>query len=129
MQAIYLLPFYIKWHYSEAFRDLWRNWKSFLIFILHFFSLKLLMRTWVSPFGRLNEGYRKTFSLEDFLETLVVNTMMRLVGFFMRTFVIISGLIVFALVFFFGIVAIILWVLAPLIVISLFIQGLSFLFA
>lgn len=129
MQAIYLLPFYIKWHYTEAFRDLWRNWKSFLVFILHLFSIKLLMKTWISPFGRLDEGYKKTFNLEDFLETLVVNTMMRLVGFILRTFVIISGIIVFAFAFAFGISALILWALAPLVVVSLFIQGLSLLFA
>lgn len=127
MQTIYLLPFYLKWHYSEAFRDLFHNWKSFLVFVSHLFSMKLLFKTWLSPLGRLNEGYKKTFSMEDFLETFVVNTMMRLIGFILRTFVIVTGIIVFTLVFLLGPLAFVFWALAPLIVISLFIQGLSLL--
>lgn len=128
MYTIYLLPLYIKWHYSEAFRDLFHNWKHFLVFVSHLFSLKLLVKTWFSPFGRLNEDYKKTFSLEDFMETLVVNVVMRLVGAVMRTFVIISGLVTLTAVFALGLLSFVLWALAPLVVVSLFIQGLSLLF-
>ncbi len=127
MQTIYLPFLYIRWHYSEAFADLYRNWQNSLIFILHIFSLKLLFKTWFSPLGRLNEDYKKSFDLEAFLETLVVNTMMRLVGFVMRTFVIISGLLALVVVFLLGLSAFILWTLAPLIIVSLFIQGISLL--
>ncbi len=129
MQTIYLPLFYLKWHYSEAFGDLYRNWKSFLAFALHLFSMKLLFRTWLSPLGRLNEGYKKSFDLEDFMETFVVNTMMRLVGFLLRTFVIVTGVLVFVLVFFLGLASFVLWAVAPLVITSLFIQGLLLLLA
>ncbi|MGB3921887.1 MAG: hypothetical protein WBL19_01210 [Minisyncoccia bacterium] len=129
MQAIYLPLFYLKWHYSEAFGDLYRNWKSFLAFTLHLFSMKLLFRTWLSPLGRLNEGYKKSFDLEDFMETFVVNTMMRLIGFLLRTFVIVTGVLVFVVAFFLGLASFALWAVAPLVIASLFIQGLLLLLA
>lgn len=124
MYSLYLIPFYAKWHYSEGFRDLYRNWRSFVLFVIHFFSLRLLFRTWLSPFGRLNEEYKKGFDLEELLETLIVNTMMRLVGFVLRTFVIVSGLVSLLLVFLLGPVLFLLWIFTPLIILILLGEGL-----
>ncbi len=124
MYSLYLIPFYAKWHYTEGLRDLYRNWKSFVLFVIHFFSLRLLFLTWLSPFGRLNEEYKKGFDLEGFLETLIVNTMMRLVGFVLRTFVIVSGLVSLVAVVLLGPVLFILWVFTPFIVLILLVESL-----
>ena len=124
MYSLYLIPFYAKWHYTEGFRDLYRNWRSFVLFVIHFFSLRLLFLTWLSPFGRLNEEYKKGFDLEGFLETLIVNTMMRLVGFVLRTFVIVSGLVSLVAVVLLGPVLFILWVFTPFIVLILLVESL-----
>jgi len=124
MYSLYLIPFYAKWHYTEGFRDLYRNWRSFVLFVIHFFSLRLLFLTWLSPFGRLNEEYKKGFDLEGFLETLIVNTMMRLVGFVLRTFVIVSGLVSLVAVVLLGPVLFILWVFTPFIVLILLAESL-----
>lgn len=128
MYSLYLIPFYGKWHYTQAFRDLYRNWKNFIIFVLYFFSLRLLLRTWLSPFGRLNEEYKKGFELEDFLETLVVNILMRVVGFVLRTFVILTGIFALILVILLGPVVFVLWALAPFIVFVSLAEGLINLF-
>lgn len=123
MHLIYLIPYYTKWHYTEGFKDLFRNWKNFISFTLYFFSLGLLFKTWFAPFGRLNEEYQREFDAEVFFETLVANTMMRLVGFTLRTIVIVIGLLVLLLVIVFGPVVLALWTLAPFIVLSLFAFG------
>jgi hypothetical protein len=123
MYLLYLVPFYLKWHYTEGFRDLSCNWKSFISFTLHFFSIGLLFRTWLAPFGRLNEEYQKGFDAEAFFETLVVNTLMRIVGFVLRTCVIFIGLLVLFLVIIFGPIVFVLWVLAPFIIMTLFTFG------
>ncbi len=123
MSFLYLIPFYAKWHYIEGFRDLSHNWKSFIFFILHFFSLGLLVRTWFAPFRRLNEAYKREFDAEVFFETLVANTLMRMVGFVLRTVVILIGLFVLLLTVVFGPVAFVLWALAPLVVLFLFTIG------
>ncbi|MDO8471167.1 MAG: hypothetical protein Q7S49_00965 [bacterium] len=123
MPSIYLIPFYTKWHYTEGFRDLYHNWKNLIFFVLHFFSLEFLFRTWFAPFGRLNEEYRKGLDLEAFLETLVANTLMRMVGFVLKSIVIIIGLFVLLLTTIFGPVALILWAFAPFIILFLFTGG------
>jgi len=125
MHLLYLIPFYAKWHYTEGFKDLFRNWKNLIVFILHFFSLGLLVRTWLAPFGRLDEEYQKRFEAEAFFETLVANTLMRGVGFVLRTLVIVVGLLALLLVMALGPVALVLWALAPFIVLSLFIFGVT----
>lgn len=129
MHLLYLVPFYVKWHYTEGFRDLSRNWKSFLSFTLHFFSIGLLFRTWFAPFERLDEDYKKEFNTEVFLETLVVNTLMRVVGFVLRTFVIIMGLVALFIVAMLGPAIFVLWALVPFILLFLFIFGVDQTFA
>lgn len=124
MHSLYLISFYGKWHYTQGFRDLYRNWRSFVLFVLHFFSLRLLFRTWLSPFGRLDEEYKKGFDLEGFLETLIVNTMMRLVGFVLRTFVIVSGLVSLVAVLLLGPVLFVLWIFTPFLVLILLLESL-----
>lgn len=123
MYLLYLMPLYAKWHYGGGFRDLYHNWKNFISFTLHFFSIKILFSTLLAPFWRLDEEYKKEFDPESFFETLVVNTLMRLVGFFSRMFVIAIGLIVLFMVLVLGPVTLLLWALAPLAVIALFILG------
>ena len=123
MPFIYLIPFYAKWHYTEGFKDLFHNWKNLIFFVLHFFSLEILFRTWFAPFGRLNEEYRKGLDPEAVFETLVANILMRMVGFVLRAIVIIIGIFVLLLTTIFGPVALILWAFAPFIILFLFIGG------
>ena len=129
MPFLYLIPFYAKWHYTEGFKDLFRNWKNLIFFVLHFFSLGILFRTWFAPFGRLNEEYRKGLDPEAFFETLVANTLMRIVGFFLRSFVIIIGLLILFIVVMLGPAVFILWTLTPFILLFLFIFGVDQTFA
>ena len=124
MNLLYLVPFYAKWHYTEGLRDLSRNWKGFILFTIYFFSLGTLLRTLFAPFGRLDEAYKKEFDAEVFFETLVANTLMRVVGFVLRTFVIIVGLLVLILVLVLGPVAFVLWMFAPFLVVAMFVFGL-----
>ncbi len=125
MHLLYLIPFYAKWHYTEGLIDLARNWKSFIAFVLHFFSLGLLVRTWFAPFGRLDEEYKKGLDAEAFFETLVANTLMRVVGFVLRTFVIVMGLFSLLMVVALGPVVFVLWTFAPFIIVSLFAFGMT----
>ena len=129
MRFLYLIPFYLRWHYSEGCKDLFHNWQSFVSFVLYFFSIGFLFKTLFAPFGRLNEEYKKGFNPETFFETLVVNTLMRVVGFVLRTFVIVVGLVALLMVVVLGPVVFFLWTLAPLIILFLFIFGLDLSFA
>ncbi|MDO8590254.1 MAG: hypothetical protein Q7R69_03205 [bacterium] len=123
MGFFYLLPFYTRWHYTDGLKDLLHNWKNLILFVRHFFSLGLLFRTWFAPFGRLDEEYQKGLNPEVFFETLVVNTLMRMVGFVLKTFVMTAGLLVLLLLVIAGPVAFVLWALVPLIILFLFSLG------
>jgi len=125
MNFLYLIPFYTRWHYTEGIKDLSRNWKNFLSFILYFFSLGFLTRTLFAPFGRLNEEYKKGTDAEAFLETLVANTLMRVIGFILRIVVIIIGLLTVFVVILLGPIIFVLWVLAPFIILFLFTFGVT----
>jgi hypothetical protein len=83
-------PYYVYWHYTRGIAELTRNLLNFLIFEFHFFSVKELLLTLFQPFQRLKEGYGTSIvDFENIATALVVNTLMRLVGFFVRTVILI----------------------------------------
>ena len=123
MDIIKFLPNYFLWHYTKAFRNIWGIWTNFLWFTYNFFSLPILVRTLFLPWQRLDEEYKKGFDVKEFSETLVVNSLMRIVGIFMRLTVILVGSLALVSVAFLGIGAFLLWVLLPLVIIFLLAEG------
>lgn len=116
MYLFLFLPYYARWHYSRGFRDLFRNWIFIVSFVFSFFSISFLIKSLFAPWQRLNENYKKGFDPEAFFSTLLVNGIMRVVGFVTRFFVIMVGLISTALSFFGGIIVLVLWAVFPLLI-------------
>lgn len=104
---------YLKWHYGRGLREILGVAGNFLWFTAHFFSFKLLLKTLVAPWKRLGENYNGGFDLEAFASAFIVNSLMRIVGFFTRTVVLLLGLASYILVFIFSLAIFIIWVLAP----------------
>ena len=107
---------YVFWHYGEALSDIFAVFKNLLRFGYHFFSLPLLVRTWLSPWYRMSENYGSDWTnFEKIGEAILGNTVMRLVGFVLRTIVIVIGvafetvLVLFAALFFLA------WIAFPLV--------------
>ena len=123
MSILVVLPYYIAWHYSQALYDLLGIWRNFFIFIYKFFSIKDLFLTLFSPWQRMQEGLRKGFGLEELFATLVVNTIMRLVGAVVRSVVIILGIIALLVCLGTGLLVFLAWLLLPFLVLYLPIQG------
>lgn len=116
MHLFLFLPYYARWHYSRGFRDLFRNWIFIVSFVFSFFSISFLIKSLFAPWQRLNENYKKGFDPEAFFSTLLVNGIMRVVGFLTRFVVIILGLISTALSFFGGLLVLFLWAIFPLLI-------------
>lgn len=125
MRSLTLLPSYIIWHYGKALTDILRVWKNFFWFIFNFFSISLLLQTLFSPWQRLDENYTKGFDIEALASTFVVNVLMRLVGAFMRLFLIIMGLICLLFVVVAGVAFFVLWIFAPAVIAVLFILSIK----
>lgn len=118
-----LLRSYFGWHYSQALVAWWRIYGNGLWFLFHFFSVALLFRTLFSPWRRLAESYPGRFAPESIAETLVVNLLMRLVGFTIRVIFLSVALVVLAGAFLLGWITLIVWLCAPFLIPILFFTG------
>ncbi|MFA6416256.1 MAG: hypothetical protein WCW56_02080 [Candidatus Paceibacterota bacterium] len=129
MGVITILIDYLLWHYSKAVVSLLLVFRNLFLFITNLFSLPLLFRTWLSPWRRLDEGYTKNITdIGAIASTLVLNILMRLVGFIMRTGVIAIGLLTILFLTLLLPLVLAIWLLLPFIIIFLFLLGIGLLF-
>lgn len=117
-----IFDFFI-WWYSDGYRDLLSRLHDTVFRIWHFFSVNLLFKTLFSPWKRIISYPGK--SIQAQFRALIDNLVSRLVGFFVRTIMIIAAVIVVALTVLIGAVLLIGWPLAPVIIIGLVIFGLT----
>lgn len=116
---------YISWHYSKAFLNIFGIFSNFFWATYRFFSISLLLKTFFSPWRRLDVSYTKKFDPGEFFGSLIVNTLMRLVGMFMRLVVILIGIICLLVLFVFEIAFFLFWIILPAIIIWLFYVGIK----
>ncbi|MCL4387155.1 hypothetical protein M1307_02025 [Patescibacteria group bacterium] len=117
---------YAKWHYGQGLRELFRVAGNFLWFISHFFSFRLLSKTLFSPWKRLGENYEGGFNLSAFASALVVNTLMRVVGFVTRMAVLLSGFVSYILAAIFSFFIFVIWILGPIVLIGSLLLSVAF---
>lgn len=129
MNVILVLPYYFKWHYGRAWKDLTDNCVAAISFVGSFFSFSALLRTLFSPWKRLGETYEKGLDAENILSTFIVNTITRALGFVIRSAVLIFGTIVLALTFLAVALVYAIWALFPFIVAFLFALGIFEIFS
>jgi hypothetical protein len=117
---------YVKWHYSQGLREIFQVVGNFLWFVSHFFSFKLLAKTLFTPWKRMGEIYNGGFDLGAFASTFVVNSLMRVVGFATRSVVLIVGFASYLFVLVFSFFILLIWVLAPVVLIGSLILSATF---
>ncbi len=115
--------YYIEWHYSRALYDIVGIIKNFIWFFYEFFSIPLLLKTYFSPFHRLGEQYAHSIDLGKWAETFIVNSLMRVVGVFLRTFIILCGVCCIGITISTGLILLFSWMVAPLCVVFLILYG------
>jgi len=119
MNFINIFPMYLSWHYSKSLRGYFTIWGRMFWFVTFFYSFKEILKTFFEPFSRASEKYKRGFNLSDFAGTLVVNLSMRLVGAFIRSFIMLLGLLSYVVLGIFGLIGFILWAILPLVLLSL----------
>ncbi len=125
MNFLFFFWEYVGWHYGKALSEFIEVWKNIIWFLYHFFSMPLLVRTLFSPYRRL-EVHERHIGLEERMSNLVANTLMRLLGFVLRTFMLTLGAVVMIATACAGIAAFTLWFLAPITLLGLIIVGIYF---
>jgi hypothetical protein len=121
-----LVGYYFVWHYGPAFLDMLGVFQNILWFLYNFFSIPILLSTLIAPFERIQETYAGGLDPQGFLESLVFNLIMRVIGFIMRSVVIVVGIVVLLGAVVLELVMFVLWVFLPIVIISLFLAGFSF---
>lgn len=114
---------YLVWHYSASLRQFFMLWLNFIWFVVHFFSITLLLNSLFTPFKRMTEHANKK-SLEAYAEVFVVNLMSRVVGFILRSVIILVGIITLLLCFAASTISLFLWLVAPGLVVGGFFYSL-----
>lgn len=116
---------YIFWHYTKAYKEIFVLSKNFIWFVFHLFSIKELFTTFFQPWQRLGERYQGGFDISKWFEVKAVNTLMRLVGMFIRFVMIFIGLLSLLAITILAILTLLVWTLLPLIVIFLFVSSIK----
>ncbi|HEY4479332.1 MAG TPA: hypothetical protein VI981_03180 [Candidatus Paceibacterota bacterium] len=119
---------YMYWHYVLAWKSIWAIWKNIAWFLTHFFSLRLLTRTFFTPWKRMQEERKRGFSAADFFSSILVNTILRLVGMAARAAVLLVGLVALIVHAVIGIVVFAAWLFVPFVLLAGFIKGVLMIF-
>ena len=126
MGIISLMYDYFLWHYSESIKSFFQIWQNFLWFFYNFFSVNLLLRTLFSPWKRIQEKKASGFDPGELVSRLIMNTMMRFVGFLLRLIFIIIGIISDIIVLVAGVISLMAWIFMPVIILVLLAMGIIF---
>ncbi len=122
MLALQLPISYFFWHYTTAWSDLLRLYTNAVWFFWHFFSIRILSGTLLAPWHRLREASSKDTA--GFLGSLIINLILRLIGFIARTVTILSGFFTLTLFSLFSLVFFALWLVLPVVLSGLIFSGL-----
>lgn len=126
--AIAVFPLaYIIWHYSEAPYYFFGVFSNIIWFLWNYFSIKILLQTLFSPWRRMindEEGGNKIWKI---FANLILNSLSRFIGFFMRAFTIILGLAIIFITIIGMILFYVLWIVLPILIPILLFAGLQIL--
>ena len=116
---------YLRWHFGTALREFYEFWGNLMWFGYHFFSIPLLLKTLIRPIYRIHESAPPTagLNIELFFENLTVNLIARVVGFFLRIFLIAVGGLYELVLLVVGPALFIIWFLLPGLAIFLIFTG------
>jgi hypothetical protein len=126
MSVLRLPIIYLGWHYTRALVNYIHISQTYLWFVYNFFSIPLLLRTFVKPWRRLQESKKRTEKVEDLFSRIIVNTLMRLVGMIMRAGMIALGLLSLLITLLVLATFFCVWLVLPIIIVGFFIVGIKY---
>lgn len=126
MHSLLLLR-YLKWHFIDASREILKGWGNILWFNLNYFSVLALLQTFFSPWRKIAWSYGRGFDIGRYLYVFASNLISRILGAFVRSFLIGAGLIGEIFFFAIGLVVFLLWLALPALIVLGFFYGLTLL--
>jgi hypothetical protein len=128
MKIIFIILGYIRWHYGRAIYSLIDILKNLLNFTFYYFSINKAFLNFFQPWKRLDSKYPKNFDFKIYLSTFIVNLIVRIIGMFMRSLLIVIGLIFYFIMLLLCPIILITWIILPFIIIFIFGLGIILIF-
>lgn len=113
-KSLFLL--WIKWQFWEVPRFLLQAWGNFLRFVLEYFSVPLLIKTFFAPWRKYKWEHPRGFDVAGHLEAFFSNMISKTIGAICRSFLILVGIIVEILTLLIGGVVFLSWLVLPLVI-------------
>ncbi len=129
MLFVSILHHYLLWHYTYALLEIFHIWNNFFWFIINFFSLPQLIRSYFAPWKRMTEDRGQTFNFEDLAGFVVIGLISRIVGMILRTTIILFGTTALILLTIGGLLVYLFWLLAPAVLIGSLLYGIILMFS
>lgn len=105
---------FLSWHYTKGLDYYIKSWSRNLNWILHYFSLSLLLNTLFSPWKKLIVvDTSPGFNLQKKFEVFTFNIISRGIGATVRMILFLSGLVLILVVYLSGFVGLIIWLIFP----------------
>ena len=116
MTTTSLIGLLLHWYIVDMPRNIVRSYARYAAAFAEVFAFIFLIRTLFSPWKNIVDAYpKKGFNLERIAETLTLNVTARVIGFVIRVFAMIAGILVQALCLAFFFAYLIFWITFPLI--------------
>jgi hypothetical protein len=113
---------YFSWWYGQGLVSFWQAILVMTGKIYSYFSISILLRTLFDPWKRDNFKIENA-SLQDRMKLASDNLISRLVGFVIRLFTMIFGLLATVLFFVIMFLILLIWLLLPVVIIGLIVNG------
>lgn len=105
---------FLAWHYTKGLEFYIKRWISYYDWVIHYFSLPLLIKTLFSPWKRLVVVDKSPgFNISRFFERLTFNLISRGIGAVVRFVLFWAGIVLLILNFLGGAIGLIIWVGLP----------------
>lgn len=119
---------YVRFHYTTALVAYLRIHKNLQWFLVHYFSIPQLLASLFSPYKRMTESRGALFDVEAWIGFIAINLISRIIGFIIRMFIIVIGVV--SLIFFtiLSVVLYAVWIASPLLIAYCFLYGIYLLF-
>ena len=105
---------FIFWHYSTGLNQYLKRWYFLLTWVIHYFSLPLLLPSLFSPYKRLEDtDTTPGFSFERWFRQFTFNLISRGIGAIIRIFLFIFGVFTLLPCFLIGLIGLSFWLIFP----------------
>lgn len=109
------IAYMLGWWYSQGWAWIMHSIRDSLIAVEESFSVPILLKTWFSPWKQI----QTPSSLRNFFQAAIDNLISRLIGALIRTFMLITAIIMMAGIAVFGLLSLLLWPVFPFFIVIL----------